>query len=348
MKFRVLTFIFILLFQFSCKKDSTLDSFTLNNKKIEDSNDNLNITNESFLEIIYIQADKDVSLIDRKDVAKKVHAIGEELYKYIEDLKNIIKEKNSTEYVNELFFNGDDISQEGEEFLMYIKNYKNGMTETLQNTNPRIVAMVENNFDLADILDRRGQKTNWLTLNFKDFSPIISITKLSTMQTDIRRIESQYLAGLLGVKLNAKTQNLLDKIKKETNPQLGDNTKIDDVTTDDNSINSEENQSSLETKAEDSTIENSDTKEIEKEEISTNNQDDKEVATKEITKEEPVKEVKKVVPKVVKATKKTHTVKSGENLYRISLKYKMSPKKIRKLNHMKNNNIVVGQVLKLE
>jgi LysM repeat protein len=62
-------------------------------------------------------------------------------------------------------------------------------------------------------------------------------------------------------------------------------------------------------------------------------------------KKEPIK----ITPKtIVNSTKKTHTVKPGENLYRISLKYKMTAEKIKKLNRMKNNNIVVGQVLKLE
>ena len=46
----------------------------------------------------------------------------------------------------------------------------------------------------------------------------------------------------------------------------------------------------------------------------------------------------------------THTVKTGENLYRISLKYyhsKAGEEIIRKANNIKGNEIVVGQVLKI-
>ncbi|MCM3692879.1 LysM peptidoglycan-binding domain-containing protein [Neobacillus niacini] len=46
----------------------------------------------------------------------------------------------------------------------------------------------------------------------------------------------------------------------------------------------------------------------------------------------------------------THTVKTGENLYRISLKYyhsKAGEEIIRKANNLKSNEIMVGQVLKI-
>jgi len=310
----------VLLFVLSCgKKDSTLSSFALNNKKIEDSNENLSIKNNSFLEAIYIQADKNDDLIERKAMANQIHAIGADLYNYIEDLKIAIKRKNTTEYVNELFFNGDDITKEGNEFLMYIDNYKQSMSTVLENQNPIIVGMVNTNFDLSVIEDRRGIKTNWLTLNFRDLSPIISIIKLSTMQSDIRRIETQYFAELLGVKLNIpirKTAN--NNIKEETDKLIGENSNKD--------LDEEKDLVDKETPKVDKVIV-------------------KEPKSVVKVKKEPIK----ITPKtIVNSTKKTHTVKPGENLYRISLKYKMTAEKIKKLNRMKNNNIVVGQVLKLE
>ena len=41
----------------------------------------------------------------------------------------------------------------------------------------------------------------------------------------------------------------------------------------------------------------------------------------------------------------THTVKSGENLYRIALKYNTTVDKIKKDNNLKNDNIAVGRKL---
>ncbi|HFS67801.1 MAG TPA: LysM peptidoglycan-binding domain-containing protein, partial [Flavobacteriia bacterium] len=62
-----------------------------------------------------------------------------------------------------------------------------------------------------------------------------------------------------------------------------------------------------------------------------------EVAVKEevVTKEQPV------------ADAKYHTVKKGETLYRISLKYKVTPDFIKELNGMKNNNLIVGKKIRI-
>ena len=43
----------------------------------------------------------------------------------------------------------------------------------------------------------------------------------------------------------------------------------------------------------------------------------------------------------------TYTVKAGDNLYRISLKHNMSVAKLKSLNNLSNNNIYVGQKLKV-
>lgn len=297
-KFFILIFI---LLQFSCEKDETLSSFYQNNKKIEDSNENKNIKNELFLESIFIQAEKDDAYIPYKTDAKRFHAIGDGLFKYIEDLKLVIKEKNSTDYVDELFFNTGEITTEGNEFLLYVENYKRSISAVIGTSHPKILGKVTDNFDLSQIEDRRGLKTSWLALNFKGISPIISITKLSTMQSDIRRVETQYLASLLGVKLNKKDTKTLDKLKAVSSKQISDNSKIGN---------------------------NPNTSLI-----------------KESTKKKEIAEVKK---KTKKGGKKYHIVKPKETVYRISVKYKISTAKLKKLNHMTNNNLTVGQKLLVE
>lgn len=61
---------------------------------------------------------------------------------------------------------------------------------------------------------------------------------------------------------------------------------------------------------------------------------------KKTTKTETKKTPAKPKPKTV-----THTVKSGENLYRIALKYNTTVDKIKKDNNLKNDNIAVGRKL---
>ncbi len=337
-KLIIFALIFIGLLQFSCKEDETLASFAENNKKIEDRNENLNIKNDTFLETIIIQAEQNDELIPRKIQSKRVHEIGVDFYKYIDDLKSVFKKKKSMEYINELFFNGASITNEGKEFLMNINNYKQSMNEIIGKTNPRISGMVNNNFDTSVIEDRRGQTTNWLNLNFKDFAPIISITKLSTMQSDIRRIETQYLAELLGVKLNLKTKKVIQNLKTNTDTQISQNVKGD----------------SLNALGKQMTTENN-VKEIPKKTVANANAEDKELDVKTIEEKDKDKVVKitpKVVKKEITAKKEDsnnfYVVQKGENVYRIALKNKISIAKLKQLNGMTNNNISVGQKLKVK
>ena len=44
----------------------------------------------------------------------------------------------------------------------------------------------------------------------------------------------------------------------------------------------------------------------------------------------------------------TYTVKKGDNLYDLSLKYGVSIESIKKLNDLTNNNLSIGQVLKIK
>ena len=53
----------------------------------------------------------------------------------------------------------------------------------------------------------------------------------------------------------------------------------------------------------------------------------------------------KKTPAKPKSKTVTHTVKSGENLYRIALKYNTTVDKIKKDNNLKNDNIAVGRKL---
>ena len=63
------------------------------------------------------------------------------------------------------------------------------------------------------------------------------------------------------------------------------------------------------------------------------------------TKNEKTKNASKKYSTKPTSTKTYHTVKSGENLYRIALKYNTTVDKIKKDNNLKNDNIAVGRKL---
>ncbi len=319
MKSNIYTILFVsILFLFSCNKEKELSSFEVMNNKIEESNEINSIKNGTLLDVIYNKAKSDEEFARYKETANKVHEISNTFNTYLNDLKTVVKEKESTEFVDELFFNGDDITQEGEEFLNYIENYKSSLISTIALTNPNVVGMVKSTFDIGSIEDRKGQQTNWLTLNYKGFPPVATVVKLSKMQADIKRVEMEFYSSILKVKRQKiegeNTNNITDK------PSVADNS-LNEMTTDDEVAS----------------------KETTKEEVNEKPKETESKETSEVVTETPQKQ------EVVKpeTNSKYHVVQKGETLYRISLQYKVTPDFIKKLNGMKDNTLIVGKKIRI-
>ncbi len=307
MKNNIIFLIFVLVFQFSCKKKEDLNSFTVMNSKIEESIENSAIINSTLLDVVFNKAKNDDDFIKYKQSANRVHEVSTIFSKYLSDLKSVIKEKNSTEFVDEYFFNGTDIANGGEEFLNYIENYKSSIISTVILSNPDIAGMVKSTFDIGSIEDRKGKQTNWLTLNYRGFPAIASVIKLSEMQADVKQIERNFHEAILNVKINKSGDTNRDLLISEKD-KIASNTK---------------------------------TKNTNKPKVEVVQKTKKEVKKVVSKKEEKPKEI------INKNSASSHVVVQGETLYMISKKYGVTTVLLKKLNGMTNNNLVVGQKLKL-
>ncbi len=300
---------FSLIAIISCKQKGELSSFEIMNNKIEESNEINSIKNGTLLDVIYNKAKNDEEFAHYKATADKVHQISDTFYNYLNDLKLVVKEKKSTQFVDELFFNNNEITAEGEEFLNYIENYKSSLISTIVLTNPDVVGMIKSTFDIGTIEDRKGKQTNWLTLNYQGFPPVATVVKLSKMQSDIKRIETEYYSSILKVKLKQIKGDGSDMIKDK--PNVADNSLVNE--SQDNNTNTSE-----------TTL--------------------KETISEKVKEETPKK---KVIEKAVVGTNKFHIVKKGETMYQISKKYGIPTTAIKKLNGMTNNNLRVGQKIRV-
>lgn len=321
--------LFSFVFFYSCKDKKELSSFEKMNNKIEESNEINSIKNGTLLDVIYNKAKNDEEFARFKETADKVHEISSTFNTYLSDLKTVVKEKESTEYVDELFFNGDEISNEGEEFLNYIENYKNSLISTIALTNPDVVGMVKSTFDIGSIEDRKGKQTNWLTLNYKGFPPVATVVKLSKMQADIKKIETEFYSSLLKVKLKSNSTEGVESITEK--PSIADN-----------SISNDSGDNAVSDTAD---VENA-IEETSKEQQE-NNEETEVVSTDSVKEEAKTIEEKVQDEKPVARNSKFHVVQKGETLYRISIKYKVTPQFIKKLNGMKDNTLIVGKKIRI-
>ncbi|MHC5353410.1 type IX secretion system motor protein PorM/GldM [Myroides sp. LJL115] len=102
--------------------------------------------------------------------------------------------------IDNAWFIGDKLSDQGQAFLTLIEKYKDSITNVLgvDVSYNNIKQEIDENFNLAPIVNKDGNSEQYLTYNFYGFPAIASLTKLSAMQNDARMIESDIYNLLLG------------------------------------------------------------------------------------------------------------------------------------------------------
>ena len=109
------------------------------------------------------------------------------------------------DFLDELFFIGDKLKPEGEQFLAEMAKFRDGVSNILKQ-NPELQNMakdVEEKFATDDV--KRGAGTvNWLSHNYKAFPLVASLTKLTQIQADVKSTESEVLSSMLAGQLKVE------------------------------------------------------------------------------------------------------------------------------------------------
>ena len=109
----------------------------------------------------------------------------------------IMKYKISQIFLDTKFFQGDNLKPGGKEFLAEMNDYRTGMLALFGEEYPSVGASIESNFSTEPVINRDGEKINWLNYNFEGFPMIASLTKLTQIQTDIKSNSSELLSKIL-------------------------------------------------------------------------------------------------------------------------------------------------------
>lgn len=142
-------------------------------------------------------------------IAKKVDELSKTFNDYLAVKKEffLTKVDNPTNYeemdnanvVNEYFFIGDGFTNEGQEYLDQINNYRNSIVELLTDENS-LTANIKKRFDTSDQKTEDGMQA-WLNNRYEGFPLISTITNFTSMQTDIKTTQSEIYGSLLGGQL---------------------------------------------------------------------------------------------------------------------------------------------------
>ncbi|MCT8340582.1 type IX secretion system motor protein PorM/GldM [Luteirhabdus pelagi] len=207
--------VFIAMLALNMSKE-VLSAFGLLNEKIKTSNVDASQRNQAFMDGLKQKAsDEPAQYAAVEAKAQEISAITSELDSYLESLKAGAVEKiedpqdyevmDKPDYFNNLFFTGENLKPEGQEFIDKMNAYRTSMIEILNDTAvANKVAGVEDlkenineNFGTGEVEKRDGTKQDWLNYHYEGFPLIASLTKMTSIQNDVKTNQSEILQKML-------------------------------------------------------------------------------------------------------------------------------------------------------
>jgi gliding motility-associated protein GldM len=204
--------VFIAMLALNMSKE-VLSAFGILNNKIIESNAISDGRNESsFQQLSQKAADQPGQFGEKRAKVEKIRALSKEFNDYIEGIKTTVTAKferdkdgnlpyeqmDKGDLIDRLFFNGDNVSKEGKEFLAKIQSYP-AQIKAIGGSSiaESELRKIEGRFATKKVYsEKAGAKLDWIEYNYHGFPLIATITKLSQLQADIKATESDVMTGM--------------------------------------------------------------------------------------------------------------------------------------------------------
>ncbi len=206
--------IFIAMLALNMSKE-VLSAFGLMNEKLTASNLSATERNITFMEGLAEKVEEQPEKYKPLQAkAKKISELANGLNDYIGEVKSdmIATVEDPTQYevmdkgdfLDERWFGPNGPKQEGKDFLDKLAGFKDGVKEVLGETYPEIISGVEKDFATEKIENKDGIKVDWLDYHYKGFPMVASLTKLTQLQADVKKTESEVLSAMLQGQLTSE------------------------------------------------------------------------------------------------------------------------------------------------
>ncbi|NDV16877.1 gliding motility protein GldM [Muricauda sp. TY007] len=203
--------IFIAMLALNMSKE-VLAAFGLMNEKLETSNTNMDSNNSSFMASLETKAsENEEEYGELYQNAQEIKQLSDNYYNYLEGLKKemtadledpkdyVVMDKS--DYLDQKFFQGDNLGPEGKEFMKQINDYREGVINALPDEYKSLKAGVETRFATGDedgkVEKRDGTRQDWINYHYEGFPLVASLTKMTQLQADIKTTEQEVLKTLL-------------------------------------------------------------------------------------------------------------------------------------------------------
>ncbi|WP_442846523.1 gliding motility protein GldM [Leeuwenhoekiella sp. H156] len=199
--------VFIAMLALNMSKE-VLSAFGLLNDKIAEANVTSEQRNQAFMAGLAAKASEQPAKYGPiQEKAQKVSELSADLDNYIANLKAEMvatledpkdyETQDKTDFLDQRFFQGDNLSEEGKAFKAKIENFRNEMIALTEKEYPQIAKEIRQKFETSPVENRDGKEVEWLSYNFEGFPMIASRTKLTQMQADIKTTQSELLSAML-------------------------------------------------------------------------------------------------------------------------------------------------------
>jgi gliding motility-associated protein GldM len=199
--------VFIAMLALNMSKE-VLSAFGLLNERLAESNNATEARNMAFMESLQTKAsDQPEQYSDLYADAQKIDALSAEFDSYIAQIKDemmaTVKEdeerdyevQDKSDFLDQKFFAGDNLSEAGKEFVAKIDAYREGMLALVDN--PSIESDIQSKFATQPVERGDGITVDWLNYHFEGFPLVASRTKLTQMQNDVKTTKSEVLQTML-------------------------------------------------------------------------------------------------------------------------------------------------------
>lgn len=208
--------IFIAMLALNMSKE-VLSAFGLMNEKLTVSNQATEERNASFVASLDVKAaDSPEKYEPLKAKADQIDKLAHEFDAYLAELKGNMTAKiedptdyeimDKGDYLDEHFFKGDKVKEDGQKFLDHMKTFREGVAKVLAGEKgmESVIKEVNEKFNTDEVTNRDGLKQDWLDYHYKGFPLVASLTKMTQLQSDIKTTESEVLSQMLAGELSSQ------------------------------------------------------------------------------------------------------------------------------------------------
>ncbi len=210
--------VFIAMLALNMSKE-VLSAFGLMNEKLEASNVKTAENNVAFLTGLETKASENNEKFGPllKD-AKQIKDLSASYYAYLDKVKADMKAQvdnptdymkmDQADYVDQRFFSGDKLSKDGQEFLKRLTDYREQVVKTLPESMADVKASVKTRFETGNaegkVEKRDGTKVDWINYHFEGYPLVASMTKVTSLQADVKATEEAALKAMLQGQLSSE------------------------------------------------------------------------------------------------------------------------------------------------